>query len=214
MAARPYAVDCGGGSGRRAVPLALHGAEVTVIDASIDALAILHRRALEAGVADYVHGTQADVEDLSELLEASSVDLVLLHNVLGDTRDPAGVVTAAAHAVAAGGYLSVVVTNPAAVVIARALSGDLHGALSELTAQDDPRHRGLDFTLLTDLVQAAGLDVVSTLGLDAISSMIPGAVLEGQPGVAQSLAELDRRTSSQSPFREIAGQLHLLARRH
>ena len=37
-------VDVGGGSGTRAVPLALAGCRVTVVDTSVDALAILHRR--------------------------------------------------------------------------------------------------------------------------------------------------------------------------
>lgn len=211
---RPYAVDCGGGSGRRAVPLALHGAEVTVIDASIDALAILGRRAGEAGVASHVHGLQADVDDLGELLAPKSVDLVLVHDVLAGTGDPAAVVTAAARAVAAGGYLSVVVPNPVSAVLARALSGELDAALREWIVQDEqPNHRGLDLVRLTALVEAQGCPVVSTLGLHAISSVVPGSVLDGQPGAAQALAELDARAATQSPYREIAGQLHLLAHR-
>lgn len=210
---RPYAVDCGGGSGRRAVPLALHGAEVTVVDASIDALAILNRRAIEAGVSEHVHGLQADIDDLGDLLAPGSADLVLVHDVLGGTRDPAAVVTAAARAVAAGGYLSVVVLNPVSVVLARALSGDLDAALREWSAHDEPHRLALDLDRLRTLVEAQGCDVISTLGLDAISSMVPGSVLDGQPGSAEALAELDRRASTQSPYREIAGQLHLLARR-
>ena len=55
-------LDCGGGSGSLAVPLARAGADVTVLDVSIDALSILRRRAIEAGVDDRVHAIQADVE--------------------------------------------------------------------------------------------------------------------------------------------------------
>ncbi len=211
---RPYALDCGGGSGRRAVPLALHGAEVTVIDASIDALAILSRRAGEAGVASHVHGLQADVDDLGELVAPRSVDLVLVHDVLAGTADPAAVVSAAARAVAVGGYLSIVVPNPVSAVLARALSGEFDAALREWIAQDEqPNDRGLDLDRLRALVEAQGCEVVSTLGLNAISSMVPGSVLDGQPGAVQALAELDGRAATQSPYREIAGQLHLLAHR-
>ncbi len=207
-------MDCGGGSGRRAVPLALHGAEVTVIDASIDALAILNRRAVEAGVASHVHGIQADVEDLGELLAPNSVDLVLVHEVLAGTGDPSAVVTAAARAVAAGGYLSIVVPNPVSAVLGRALSGEFDAALREWSAQEEHRHhRGLDLDRLRALVEAQGCQVVSTLGLHAISSLVPGSVLDGQPGAVQALTELDRRAAVQSPYREIAGQLHLLAHR-
>ena len=50
-AARAALLDCGGGSGTFAVPLAAAGADVTVVDISADALATLQRRADEAGVA-------------------------------------------------------------------------------------------------------------------------------------------------------------------
>ena len=44
------AVDVGGGTGGFAVPLAMDGHHVTVVDPSPDALAALKRRAVEAGV--------------------------------------------------------------------------------------------------------------------------------------------------------------------
>ena len=47
------------------MPLALAGCRVTVVDSSVDALAILHRRAEDAGVADRVTGIQADAESLA-----------------------------------------------------------------------------------------------------------------------------------------------------
>jgi len=47
----PAVLDVGGGSGTRAVPLAARGCTVTVVDTSIDALAMLRRRAAEAGVS-------------------------------------------------------------------------------------------------------------------------------------------------------------------
>lgn len=210
---RPRALDCGGGSGRRAVPLAVGGADVTVIDSSIDALAILDRRAAEAGVGEHVHGIQADVEDIDTLTGPGSFDLVLLHEVLGSTKDPASVVVAAARTVGPAGYLSTVLANPVAAVIARALSGELRAALTELDAHDDPSQRQLDLDTLRRLVEAAGFEVMTTRGLGALSSLVPGAVLDGRPGAASTLLELDRRCAARSPYREIAGQLHLLARR-
>ena len=206
-------LDCGGGSGSRAVPLAVRGARVTVIDSSIDALAILARRASEAGVGDQVRGVQADVENLADSAGPDSADLVLVHGVLGSTRDPAYVVAAAAAAVRRGGYLSVVVPNPVAAVLARALAGDLDSALEELTASQDSAAGRLDLTGLRSLAEAAGFEVTLTQGLGAFSSSVPGSVLDGQPGARAVLNELDHRASGLSPYREIAGQLHLLARR-
>lgn len=218
----PVVLDCGGGSGSRAVPLAVRGAAVTVIDSSIDALAILARRAAEAGVAERIHGVQADVESLAEVAAPASADLVLLHGVLDATRDPAQVVAAAAAIVRAGGYLSVVVPNPVAAVLARALAGDLSSALAELSETDsgdpgDPASGAnpgvLDLDGLRVLVETAGLEVTATQGLGAFSSSVPGSVLDGRPAARAVLDELDRRGAVRSPYREIAGRLHLLARR-
>jgi S-adenosylmethionine-dependent methyltransferase len=216
----PVVVDCGGGSGSRAVPLAVRGAAVTVIDSSIDALSILARRAAEAGVAERIHGVQADVESLADVIESASADLVLVHGVLDATRDPAQVLAAAAAVVRAGGYLSVVVPNPVAAVLTRALAGDLSSALAELTLTDPgdadagPEVAAqLDLDGLRVLVETAGLEVMATHGLGAFSSSVPGSVLDGQPAARAVLDELDRRGAGRSPYREIAGRLHLLARR-
>ncbi len=206
-------LDCGGGSGSRAVPLAVRGARVTVIDSSIDALAILARRAAEAGVGEHVRGVQADVENLADSAGPDSADLVLVHGVLGSTRDPAHVVAAAAAAVRPGGYLSVVIPNPVAAVLARALAGDLTSALEELRSSQDSSAVRLDLTGLRALAEAAGFEVTLTQGLGAFSSSVPGSVLDGQPGARAVLNELDHLASGLSPYREIAGQLHLLARR-
>lgn len=204
--------DCGGGSGRRAVPLALLGAEVTVVDSSIDALAILDRRAAEAGVSEHVTAVQADIESLADLASVASVDLVLLHDVLDSTPDGRAVVAAAAGVLHPGGYLSVVVPNPVAGVLARALGGDLVGALAELDPAGRAGSEPLDLAALTGWLVEVGLGIVSSTGLGSFSSLVPGAVLDGQPRSRAVLDELDRVGGTRSPYREIGARLHVLAR--
>src|SRR4051812_38719266 len=128
-------LDCGGGSGTYAVPLAADGARVTVVDISADALATLSRRAGEAGVADRVVPVAGDVEALETVgaaVPAASFDLVLAHGILDAVDDADRAFTAIAGAVRPGGLLSVLVSNPVAAVLARALAGDLAGARHEL----------------------------------------------------------------------------------
>jgi 2-polyprenyl-3-methyl-5-hydroxy-6-metoxy-1,4-benzoquinol methylase len=124
---RARVLDCGGGSGRIAVPLAGVGAIVTVVDTSADALATLRRRAEEAGVADDVHPVQGDVEGLANLVTPASFDLVLAHGILEAVDGIEPVFAAMAGAVRPGGLLSVLTVNPAATVLSRALAGDLAG---------------------------------------------------------------------------------------
>ena len=202
-------LDCGGGSGSLAVPIAVRGARVTVVDASIDALAILERRAAEAGVADRVGGVQADVEDLADLISPGSTDLVLLHGVVTSVVDGPGVIAAAAATVRAGGYLSIVVANPAAAVLARALAGDLEAALTEISGPGP----ALDLAWLTAVLEAEGLQVGVAQGLAAFSSTVPGAVVSPAHRADDVLARLDRAAAARSPYRDIAGQLHVIAQR-
>ena len=112
------------------------GATVTVVDVSIDALATLRRRAAEAGVADRVIAVQGDVEALAELVPAAAFDLVLAHGILEVVEAAAPSFAAIAAAVRPGGLLSVLVSNPVAAVLGRALAGDLAGAERELALLD------------------------------------------------------------------------------
>ncbi len=66
-------LDLGGGSGVSAVPLAELGHRVTVLDVSADALATLHRRAEEAGVAERVTPLQGEVERLPAAVDPGLV---------------------------------------------------------------------------------------------------------------------------------------------
>jgi len=46
-----------------------------------------------------------------------------------------------------------------------------------------------------------------------VTDLIPGAVLDGMPGAGEALHELELALSVLSPYRDIASQLHALARR-
>ena len=75
-------LDVGGGSGVWAVPMAVAGCQVTVVDTSPNALAALRRRARDAGVQEQVTATQGDVQALADSVPAGGADLVLGHGLL------------------------------------------------------------------------------------------------------------------------------------
>jgi 2-polyprenyl-3-methyl-5-hydroxy-6-metoxy-1,4-benzoquinol methylase len=202
-------LDCGGGSGSLAVPLAEQGAVLTVVDVSIDALATLMRRAAEAGVSDRVTAVQGEAESLAELVAAETFDLVLAHDVLEDVQNPVLVLRQIATVLRPDGVLSVVVANPVAGVLARVLAGDVAGALTILHR---PAQQAYDAAALAELCLAAGLQSQSVEGLGVFTDLVPGIELE-RPGAIAALSELESAVAGQPPYRDIASRLHLRARR-
>jgi S-adenosylmethionine-dependent methyltransferase len=212
--ARQAVLDCGGGSGSLAVPLAELGAEVTVVDASVDALATLSRRAAEAGVADRVRPVQGDVESLADVVPTAAFDLVLAHDLLNSVEQPADAVAGLAAAVRPGGAVSIVTANPVAAVLSRVLAGELEAARALLRIQlDESGPAELDLAGLHQLCARFELAVVRIQGIGVFAELMPGGELAASPGTGELLAELESMTSAISPYRDIALRLHLLARR-
>jgi len=209
-------LDVGGGTGGFAVPLAEAGHAVTVIDASPDALAALTRRAADAGVAGRVRAVQGDGDALSSLVEPGSVDLILCHAVLEVVDDPAGVVAAIATALRPGGAVSLLVAGRAAAILGRAINGHLPAAAAVAADPDgragarDTLRRRYDVETAAALLSTAGLEVEETHGVRVLADLLPATVLEEDP---QALLELEIALASRPPFRDIASQLHLFARR-
>lgn len=217
-------LDVGGGSGVWAVPLAVAGCAVTVIDPSPDALAVLRRRATEAGCGERVVGVQGDTDMLAELVPPDGADLVLAHGVLEVVDDAAAAVAALARCTASGGVLSVLVANRFAAVLNRAMAGRLADARQllddpdgRLPRRDDGGHdalrRRLDTDRLRALLDAAGLDVELLQGDGVVTDLVPGATLDASPGAAEVLAELELRAAVTPPLRDVASRLHAMARR-
>ncbi|MEU4236611.1 methyltransferase domain-containing protein [Actinoplanes sp. NPDC026619] len=209
-------LDVGGGTGGFAVPLALAGHAVTVVDASPDALAALTRRAADAGVAARVRAVQGDGDALAGLVEPGSVDLILCHAVLEVVDQPADVVAAVVAALRPGGAVSVLVASRAAAVLGRAVNGHLRSALALVNDADghagarDTLRRRYDAETAEALLRSAGLEVEQTHGVRVLADLLPAAVVEEDP---QALLDLELVLSSRPPFRDIASQLHLFARR-
>jgi S-adenosylmethionine-dependent methyltransferase len=209
-------VDVGGGTGGFAVPLAQAGHGVIVVDSSPDALAALTRRAAEAGVGARVRAVQGDAHALTDLVEPGGADIVLCHSVLEVVDAPAEVVAGIAGVLRRGGAASVIVANRSAAVLARAMAGHLDMAMALLHSPDgsagprDTLRRRYDVESATALVAKAGLQVEEVQGVRVVADLVPGTVLDRDH---DALMAFELATAGLTPFRDIATQLHLLARR-
>lgn len=210
-------VDAGGGTGGFAVPLAELGHAVTVVDPSPDSLAALERRAAEAGVS--VRALQGDADTLGDLLPEGAADLVLCHSVLEYVENPAGALTAMARLLRPGGVISVLAANPVAAAIHRALAGRFDEARRVLTdpvgrwGDRDPTPRRYTREALTGMLTAAGLSPGEVHGVRVFTDLVPSRLLDGEPGAAQALADLERAAAAHPVLRDIATRLHVLGHR-
>ncbi|HEU0132230.1 MAG TPA: methyltransferase [Mycobacteriales bacterium] len=209
-------VDAGGGTGGFAVPLAALGHQVTVVDPSPDSLAGLERRAADEGVP--VTAVQGELTDVPGVVGPGGADVVLCHSVLELADDPARGVAAVADALRPGGLASVVAANRTAAVVSRALAGRFEEAAAAL---DDPAGRWGDGDAtrrrfgrdeLVALLTAAGLDVAEVHGVRVFTDLVPGGLLDTDAAAFEALVRLELAAAARDPYRDLATQLHVLAR--
>jgi SAM-dependent methyltransferase len=210
-------VDIGGGTGGFAVRVAKAGHRVTVVDPSPDALAALSRRAREVGVE--VAGHQGDVSGLLDVVGADSADLVLCHGLL-EVVDAEEALATIRKVLRAGGTVSILAAQRHAAVVARAMAGHLHQARALLDGDEQGERAGARtgrptrrFTAdeLAALVERAGFAVSAVHAVRVFTDLVPGSLLDQEPGAAAALADLERAVAERPEYLPLATQLHLLA---
>ncbi|MHA6759272.1 methyltransferase [Streptacidiphilus sp. PAMC 29251] len=210
-------LDTGGGTGNFAVPVARLGHRVTVVDPSPDALFALERRAAESGVTDLVRGLQGDTQNLAELVEPAGVDAVLCHGVLEVVDDPAEALGQLTATLRKGGVVSLLAANRNGAALARAIAGhfaEAHAMLGDPAGSPDgPAAPPRRFTVeeLRALADSAGLQVASVHGVRIFADLVPGVLVDTEPGAVEALLALERAAADQSAFHAVATQLHILA---
>ncbi|MER7826120.1 MULTISPECIES: methyltransferase [unclassified Streptomyces] len=209
-------LDTGGGTGKFAVPVARLGHRVTVVDPSPNALFGLERRVAEAGVADLVRGVQGDAQGLLDVVERDAYDVVLCHGVLEYVDDPAEGVANTVAALRTDGTLSLLAAGLGGAVLARALAGHFTEARTALTdpagrwGSGDPVPRRFTAEQLSELVGGAGLEVGAVHGVRIFADLVPGVLVDTEPGAVEALLRLEEAAAELPAFHAVATQLHVL----
>ncbi|MFJ5548248.1 methyltransferase domain-containing protein [Streptomyces sp. NPDC093225] len=212
-------LDTGGGTGKFAVPVARLGHRVTVVDPSPNALFGLERRVTEEGVAHLVTGVQGDAQGLLDVVERGAYDVVLCHGALEYVDDPAEGVSNAVAALRPGGTLSLLAAGLGGAVLARALAGHFTEARTALTdpagrwGAGDPVPRRFTADQLTELVGGAGLEVGPVHGVRVFADLVPGVLVDTEPGAVEALLRLEEAAAELPAFHAVATQLHVLGRK-
>ena len=216
--ARLDIVDAGGGTGGFAVPLAELGHTVTVVDPSPDSLAALERRAAEAGRGGAGpagrRGRPGRAARRGQRRPGALPQRARVRR--GSGRRARRV----ARLLRAGGVVSVLAANPVAAVLHRALAGQFDeaqrpcwptraGQLGRPRPDAAPLHRARRSPRCSPRPGSPSGEVH---GVRVFADLVPSRLVDGEPGRAEALVALEQAAAAHPALRDIATQLHLLAR--
>jgi SAM-dependent methyltransferase len=171
-------------------------------------------------VGAQVRGLQGDGDLLHEVLPAADAgsaeyDLALCHYVLEVVDDPAVTLREISRALRPGGQVSLATANRAGAVLARAVAGHPVEALALLEDRDPaparsgPARRRFTPQDMLALVEGAGLRPGPWRGVSVVADLLE-ATSGADPAAVRAL---ELALAEQSPYRDIATGLHVLAQR-
>jgi S-adenosylmethionine-dependent methyltransferase len=217
---RPLRVlDVGGGNGGDALPLAVLGHDVTLIDYASTLLDEARDDARALGVAARVHTIHADLAEIASQ-ELVDFDLVLCHNVLQYRSDLAAAVATVCSAVAPGGAVSVMAVNPASEVMVAAIRREdpaealaLLDAPTMSTVTFDHNVRAISVSQAEAALSAAGCRVSDRFGIRCVTDYVLADERKSDPAFYADLEHLELALCDRAEFLGTARMWQLVARK-
>jgi SAM-dependent methyltransferase len=203
-------LDAGGGTGAFAVPLALTGYEVTLLDQSAEWLELARTRALAARVSlDLI---QLEIEKAAEL-DSEPFDAILCHAVLMFTNDPLSALHALRAAARDGAVLSLLEKNGDALALGPGLAGDYAEARRLLVERVSAGQLGIENRAYgvddwRSMLATSGWELGDWVGIRLFSEQAPD---ELDPASYTTLLDLERAAGQLRPYRDLARLIHISA---
>ena len=209
-------LDVGCGQGTQAIKLAARGCDVVGVDPSQELLSRLHADAAAAGVPITTHF--AVLDDLASVIAQQRFDLVCAHGLLMYLADPKRAVATLAGRVADGGQLSITFRNGGALAFRPGMRRQWQAALASFDALDYVNELGVPAAAqrLEDviaMVSEVGLQVTAWYGVRLFTDPAePTEVVP--PAEFEALLAAEEEACRRDPYRQLASQIHLVARRN
>jgi S-adenosylmethionine-dependent methyltransferase len=178
------ALDVGCGTGATAIRLARLGIHVTLLDSSSAMLDIALRAAQEAGITEKITLKDGGADQLANLFDVASFDVILCHNVLEYLDDLSALLCGAARLLRnSSAILSVLARNRAGEVLKAAIhTGDLALAEDNLTAEwgQESLYGGRVRLFTPDnlraVLKAESLAVIGERGVRVLADYLPSRI--------------------------------------
>ncbi|UDY22150.1 class I SAM-dependent methyltransferase [Nocardioides sp. Kera G14] len=206
-------LDVGGGDGMDALPLALAGHEVTIVDPTVAWLEEAKVRAASAGTT--IRTDEGGLDDLPE----DRFDLVLCHFVLRYRPASAGDLAALAKVVAPGGRLSVMDVNPDGRVLRALINSGPEAALTELHSDMakvvtfDAEVRKVGWAAVEAALVENSLRSIGLFGNRIANDLVVDDTAKQNPAYFEQLLALELQLSGREPFNRIGFAWQLIAER-
>jgi S-adenosylmethionine-dependent methyltransferase len=209
-------LDVGCGQGTQALRLAARGCTVTGVDPSPELLGICAAEATSAGLE--IELCRGDLDGLDGLLDGRRFGLVCAHGVLMYLDDRLGALRALAARMTSDGKLSVTVRNAHGLAMRPALRRDWPGALAAFGSHAYINELGVSARAdrLEDLeadLAAVGLEMTGWYGVRIFNDAVPTSMGLPPEEELSVLLEAETRAGATDPYRWLAAQLHVMARR-
>ncbi|MDN5894924.1 MAG: class I SAM-dependent methyltransferase [Nocardioides sp.] len=207
-------LDVGGGDGVDALPLAVAGHDVTVLDQSEQWLDEARRRADILGVP--LTGLNANLDDLHELGE---FDLVLCHFVLQYRSSGMADLRALAGVLRMGGTISVILPNPSGMVLRQLVVDGPAAARTELAAESkravlfDHDARKVPMEEMEAQLSDCGLPVIRRYGTRIANDLITDNNVKHDARFFDDLLRLELDLCDREPFLRMGGLYQLIGQK-
>ena len=208
-------LDVGGGDGMDAVPLAQDGHHVTILDQSARWLTQARSRAAAAGA--HLDTVLGDLDDPPAL---GAFDMVLCHFVLQYRPPASDDVRHLAAFTRSGGTVSVMLPNPATMVLRQLILHSPAAALRELGASTahamtfDHDVRKISADTMEATLRDNGLPVVRRYAARIANDLIAANDPKYDPTYFEALLDLELALCDQEPFVRIGGMYQLISTKH
>ncbi len=209
-------LDVGCGQGTQAIELARAGCVVTGVEPSKELRLRCERSASSSGCAiELIDGA---VDQLDEIMVGRHFDVVCAHGVLMYMPSMTGAITALSRRVALRGLLSVTFRNGHALAFRPAMRRDWAGALAAMEAKEYVNELGVAArsdrleNVETALVES-GFEIESWYGVRVFNDAIAADMQVPEGEDLAAMLEAEDAAGRRDPYRWLASQLHVVARR-
>ncbi|AXK31317.1 methyltransferase domain-containing protein [Streptomyces armeniacus] len=211
-------LDLAGADGADAVPLAVRGHHVTVVDYSPGMLAAARDRARAADAGERLATVLADVLDLPAEVRGATYDLVLCHNLLQYQEEPGPVLRTVVPLVRPGGLLSVMAINRHSAPLALAVRSLDPAAALRALGERQSRSATFDAGLtlhtaeeITAELTVLGCTGVRHYGIRTVADHITDDARKRDPAFYADLEALELALTDREPYVHTARIFHLVA---